>query len=268
MDMILTILILTMIMSISVTCGGAIQKTTHFLYPVDFVTILICIALVSQVFFLDSIPWDIMWSIPLMVGYFIGYLVSGRTKYVMIRQFQASKYSYAEAYVFYEKNSKTYLQVQSNKELMKRFLFGIQHEVSCPYGDLEPDWVEVTKFPLFPLFEKHTIYADSVDTFQTEREGRLKEYITEICKAPGSMISRTDLLRDFQALDRANKQLIETQNENYKLKQSMSTRMAKYMGYIFTQLYSTQPGARIVKTVRLLEQKRKEQEEADVKKQH
>ena len=274
-DPIVEIVIAVVIMAITVMVGGYVQKVTHFLYPVDFITILACLTVPVQLCIdynwpLDLglyIPWDMWWNIPALVGYFVGYIVSGRTKYVMIRTFTGQKISTAQAYVFYEEGEHTYLQEQKNRELLKRLLFGIKHEVAGGKSDtssydldLEADWTDIVKYPLFPEFNRKMIYADTVEKYEVDTDGRMKEYITFISRASGSMVSRTDLIRDFRALENANKQIIDYQNKIFRLQQSYNTRLSKYLSQVLMSFVSVQPGAHLFRTVKQMMAKKEEED--------
>lgn len=251
----------------------------------DFITLTACMAIPLQMMMAYdwpfgvgcSLPWDLWWNIPVLVGYFVGYIVSGRTRYVMIRTFSGQKISNAKAYVFYEEGERTFIQEQSNRELAKRLLFGIRHEVTGGSGadlNLEADWTDIVKYPLFPEFVRRMIYADSVERYELDTDRRfMREYVTYISRANGSLVSRVNLIRDYRAIEHANSQIIELQNKVFRLQQSYNTRLSKYLSQILMSFVSVQPGAHLVRTVKSMMQKkaeddRKNEVNPDGKKDH
>lgn len=274
MDVIFSILISVGIMAVTVMAGGYVQKVTHFLYPFDFITILACCAVPAQLCveydvlgFGWTLPYDLWWNIPAFVGYFVGYIVSGRTKYVMIRTFSGQKTSSAKPYVFFEEGEHTYLQEQSNRELAKRLFFHIKHEVTGGKSDtgtfdldLDADWTDTVKYPLFPEFTRKMIYADTVERYEVDRDGWMKEYVTYIRRASGSTVSRTDLIRDFRALENANRQIVDYQNKVFRLQQSYNTRLSKYLSQVLMSFVSVQPGAHLFRTIKQMMAKKEEED--------
>lgn len=243
-----TILLTTFVVVMGVCAGSAVQRITHFIDPVDIFTMALVIGVILHLtYFLDTVPWHPIWDLSFVIGYFIGYLVTGRTKYTMVRVLHGDKRDISEYWVIFEDSDGTYLQQQKNGELLKRLIFGIKHEVVCLNGNLEPDWVSDVKYPHFPRFRKMEVFLESYETFILEppkgRKYRLKRYITQTRRAFGSTISTPDLIRSRNALDKANEMLIEAENENFRLKQSLSIKMADNIMLFLSEIYSKAPGA-------------------------
>lgn len=284
MDPVETILLTAFIVVLGVIAGAAVQKKTYFLYPLDIFTILIlafvCIEVLASgwetVEFL-SIGIDVYWYAPLMMGYIAGYLVSGRTRYIMIRSFSPDKCTVGEHWVVYTREGRYFRQVQSNRELLKRLLFGIEHEI-LTNADLTPDWDDTTKYPMFPLFRKKFLMAEFWETYELPPEKKqryvrriravveveprlyLRRYVTSVRVARGSMVSRVDLVRDARALDRMQGDLIEANNEIFRLRQSLNIKMADTVAEFLADVYSKAPGASLSVSARRWAQKQKEKE--------
>lgn len=256
-----TVALTIAVMAVGVMFGALIQRVTHFLDPLDFFTAII-VATVPILWWTDSsgmydLPVDPMWGWPLLAGYLAGYFVSGRVDYIMVRTFEGSKTTVAEPYIFYTRNGEHFLQEQTWRALAKRIFLGIHHEVIVSGGSLIPDWTDVAKWPHFPKREHGEIMAESMETYIRDTPKRFspRRYVTVITIAYGSAVSTTELIRDSEALARANKILVETQNENFALKQSLNMKLADSVAYFLSRVYSKAPGASFLETMRTWEKK-------------
>jgi hypothetical protein len=244
------LLITASLMAISMVIGAAVQRAVRFIWPIDFITISIvafaAIQLIEWPSFLIVPGVDPIWWIPMLIGYIIGYIVIGRTRYIMIRRLTDDKSFDTEPWVLYHIDGKPYIQEQSNKALLKRLVFGIHHPILSPVS-LEPDYEDRTKYPGFPVFHRRMVCVEGWRTYEmmpeTVSRWQLKRYATEVKVAYGSTVSRYELLRSFQALDRVNSRLIEAENEIYALHQSLSVRMADTVAAFLARVYSRAPGA-------------------------
>ena len=275
MDTVTMIVLTTMVVILGVAMGAAVQKKTYFLYPVDAFTLLLFLFVGVQILAQYLPPLsvaylgvDAYWYVPLAIGYIAGYIVSGRTRYIMIRCFNPDKSTYGEHWILYTKDGRTYRQEQSNRELFKRLLFHVEHEV-VSNADLVPDWDDVTSYPLFPEFrktyeippEKKQKYVRRLNaTIEVEPRFYMRRYVTSVRVARGSMVSRMDLVHDAKALDRMQGDLIEANNEIFRLRQSLNIRMADTVAEFLADVYSKAPGASLSVAARRWAQKQREKE--------
>lgn len=278
------IVMTTMVVVLGVAMGAVVQRKTYFLYPVDAFTMILAAFIAVQVLAqyvppmaLAFIGVDSYWYVPLAIGYIAGYVVSGRTRYIMIRCFNPDKTTLGEHWILYTHDGRTYRQEQSNRELFKRLLFGVEHEV-VSNADLVPDWDDVTSYPLFPEFRKKFLMAEWWETYELPPEKRsrfvrrlnavvevepklyLRRYVTSVRVARGSMVSRMDLVHDAKALDRMQGDLIEANNEIFRLRQSLNIRMADTVAEFLADVYSKAPGASLSVAARRWAQKQREKE--------
>ena len=93
MDTLMMIVLTTMVVILGVAMGAAVQKKTYFLYPIDAFTLILFAFVGVQMLAAFISPLDFMflgvdayWYVPLVIGYIAGYIVSGRTRYIMIRR--------------------------------------------------------------------------------------------------------------------------------------------------------------------------------------
>lgn len=284
MDIVSTIILVTSVVVAGVLFGALVQRKTYFLYPVDIFTVLMVVFVLIQVaagaegpLSVVSIGVDVYWYLPLLLGYVAGYIVSGRTRYIMIRSFNPDKLTVGEHWVVYTRDGRTYRQEQSNRELLKRLLFGVEHEV-VSNADLVPDWDDVTTYPLFPTFRKKFLMAEWWETYEIPPEKKqkyvrrlnatveveprfyMRRYVTSVRVARGSMVSRIDLIHDAKALDRMQGDLIEANNEIFRLRQSLNIRMADTVAEFLADVYRKAPGASLSVAARRWAQKQREKE--------
>lgn len=278
------IVMTTMVVVLGVAMGAVVQRKTYFLYPVDAFTMILAAFIAVQVLAQHVPPMNVAfigvdsyWYVPLAIGYIAGYVVSGRTRYIMIRCFNPDKTTLGEHWILYTHDGRTYRQEQSNRELFKRLLFGVEHEV-VSNADLVPDWDDVTSYPLFPEFRKKFLMAEWWETYELPPEKRskfvrrlnavvevepklyLRRYVTSVRVARGSMVSRMDLVHDAKALDRMQGDLIEANNEIFRLRQSLNIRMADTVAEFLADVYSKAPGASLSVAARRWAQKQREKE--------
>lgn len=287
MSLIFAILLVSALVIGGVVYGAAVQKVTYFLYPFDFITLASAAALAAM-----TAMWALgdpvlgiagYWFAPFAAGYVAGYFVSGRTRYVMVRQFLPGKATTAEGWVLYYRDGRTCMQVQSNRELLKRLLFGVEHEVESN-APLEADWDDVTHYPLWIPFRRRFLMVEHWETVEippprkrrvdprtglvTERDPlfHLRRYVTMVRVANGSMVSRTDLIRDARSLEIMQGQMIELNNEIFKLRQSLNIRMADTVAAFLADVYSKAPGASLsVSARRWTEKQRRKEKERETK---
>lgn len=245
-----TLVVTALLMAVSMVLGAIVQRTVKFIWPTDFITLSVIVLIALQIIRYPPelvIPGiDPLWWIPVLIGYFIGFIIIGRTKYVLVRKLNNDKSFETVPWVVYHIDGVPYLQAQSNKELMKRLFFGIHHKLLSPVA-LEPDYQDKTKYPGWPEFKKEMVCVESWRTYEIKppenRRFYLKRYGTEVVLAYGSMVSKYDLHRDAKAMDKVNQNLMEAENTIYMLHQSMSVRMADTVAAFMAKVYTKAPGA-------------------------
>lgn len=246
------LMITAALMAAAMVLGAVVQRTVRFIWPTDFVTVTIVAFMLTQLFrwpaFVVIPGIDNMWWIPIIIGYFIGYIVIGRTRYVMVRRITDDKAFETVPWVLYNIDGKPHIQEQNNKALIKRLFFGIHHPILSPLA-LDPDYDDKTKYPGFPVFERKMVCVESWRTYEMmDAEGKsriikLKRYATEVKLAYGSAVSKYELLRNLSALDKANSRIVEAENTIHALNQSISVRMADTVASFLAKVYSRAPGA-------------------------
>lgn len=199
----------TAIALLGVIVGAKVQKMAKFIFPYDALTLTICgFCIVDWTF--NIFPFEKFWYLPFLLGYITGYLVVGRTSYVMIQTTNLSeKVMESNPWVMWEEDGRTYTQKQSNKALLRRLFLGVKHEVRTN-APLDDDWIVTTKIPLFPIISKPTVIAEEAVTSWTPVhvfwKFHTKQYTTEIILAYGGMVSKLQLAQDERYLQKMQQQ--------------------------------------------------------------
>lgn len=192
-----------------VIIGAKVQRAARFIYPTDFLTIGILAAVAADCI-LSVTGIDRMWYVPLLLGYVVGYLVVGRTSYVMVWETSlAEKTVRLSPWVIWHENGGTFLQEQKNSALFRRLFLGVRHDVVSNVP-LDDDWTTDSKYPAFPRFVRPAIVAESVRTTWQEQHViwkiGTKHYVTEIDVAYAGAVSKIQLAQDEDCLGRMQKQ--------------------------------------------------------------
>ena len=230
MDTMLIVLLSAVVALIGVTFGGKIQKTARFIYPVDFMTLsLIVIAFVVCIS--GYMPIDCFWLLPFFAGYIVGYLIVGRTVYVMVTSESLGQtFFQGEAWVTYNMNDKIYIQDQNNRALFNRLVFHVHHELIVD-GPFEPNWNMSIKFPLFPLFKVPFIrtewYRTTCETVKASRFHHYRQFKTEAYIVYANQVSKAQLLQDENALEDLQNQNTELVFEVSDLKRAQGPKLTE-----------------------------------------
>lgn len=211
----------TVIALIGVVVGAKVQRTAKFIYPYDALTLIIV-----GFCFLDSVmrffSFEKFWYLPFLFGYATGYLVVGRTSYIMVETISlANKTMTSDPWVMWEEEGVTYTQKQSNVALLRRLILGVKHRVvsNAPFDE---DWIVTTKIPMLPLISKPTVMAEEVTTDWVPThvfwKFHTKQYTTEITLAYGGMVSKAQLALDERYLQQMQQQNTDLVAEVHELR--------------------------------------------------
>lgn len=213
-DIVVTIALSTMAAILGVVLGAKVQRAARFIYPVDCMTLML-IVLIAADCLLRVTPWDPYWYLPFALGYATGYLVVGRTSYVMVWETSlANKHVDMRPMVLWEEHGQTFVQEQTQRALLRRLVCGVRHEVLSNVP-LDTDWVVDAKYPLFPQFSKPTIIVEDMETTWAPEHWfwrfKVRRYTTAISIAYAGTVSKMELARDeeyLKILQRQNNGLI------------------------------------------------------------
>ena len=199
----MTIVAATAVALAGVVVGAHVQKAARFIYPVDCLTILIAVLILADAL-LGAMPWEPFWYLPFGLGYATGYLVVGRTSYVMVWETSlATKRVQMRPWVLWEEHGRTYIQEQTQRALLRRLVCRVRHEVVSDVP-LDSSWVVEAKYPLFPEFVRPTVVVESVDVSWVPEHWfwrfSVRRYTTRVDVAYAGTVSKMQLAQDEAAL--------------------------------------------------------------------
>ncbi|MBQ3735565.1 MAG: hypothetical protein II855_01390 [Candidatus Methanomethylophilaceae archaeon] len=219
MDTLVTIGICTAIAMAAVVLGSKVQKAARFIFPVDCMTISLMVLSGIDAVFHFVVP-EGFWYLPFVLGYFVGYLVVGRTAYAMVWETSlANMHVTMYPWVIWEEHGELYLQEQTNRALLRRLLCGVKHSVVTNVP-LSEDWMVETKYPLFPLFSKPTVIVEDIkvdwEPVHWFWKFNVKRYTTFVDIAYAGTVSKMQLAQDesyLKVLQNQNTSLIDRIHE-------------------------------------------------------
>ena len=202
--------------------GVGIRRKTKFLFPYDFLSILLYVSLVVLSIGIPLVNYvaDLeIWHpnigfegyASFILGYVFGYCVDGRMDYFIVRKKDTEiKDSAGEPWVTYTHEGRLHLAVQTNRALWNRLVRN-NHIRIYSNAPFEPDWTDRMKYPLLPEFKKKLIQIEDWDWVRlnpTEEDKKKhwppirKAIVVDI--AHGSMISTSQLCYERDAVKEAN----------------------------------------------------------------
>jgi hypothetical protein len=162
-----TLAITTLIVAAGVFVGCLIKSVTKFLVPTDILSISFYIIIILD-FLWQIIPlqYDRIWLIPLLIGYFLGFIIWHIPYLEPVTIDSESKTLTIQPLVLYfpEDKNKPCIQAQNNRALFKRWI-GIHHELGAN-GPLYPDWSTNAKKPYWPRLKMPGLWIQRTETTQ------------------------------------------------------------------------------------------------------
>lgn len=217
-----------------VIVGSAVQRTAKFLYPTDWMSITIAMAIIADMI-LGLAPWDKMWYIPFIAGFAVGYLLVGRQSYIMVSNINIeSKYLVLRPWVLYEHDGAICRQRQNNRDLLRRQFLGIHNVVvDIDSGGGPPqishDWTSDSKYPLFPRFVKDMLVLEDIkeDSVVVKIWWRIKARVptTHIQIAFASAASKLELLKSAEVLEDQQSTISRLYDEVHKLRSAQGPKL-------------------------------------------
>lgn len=250
--MLYTIAVATGCALVGVVAGSIVQRTAKFLYPTDWMSIAVMAAIAADII-LELAPWSPVWYAPFMLGFFVGYLLVGRTKYDMAMDVRIDTKSVVmRPWVLYDHDGVTCIQKQKNRDLLRRQVFGVHNELVDQEGapiQIEADWRSDAKYPLFPKFEKSLIVLeDCDDVFRVEhlwwRFGiRIPSTVARLGFA--STASKLSLLRSADILEQQQTMIVRLTSEVHRLTTAQGPKLMEMAIRINNRAQQTTPENRM-----------------------
>ena len=263
----LLIIIITGLSVGAFVLGNRVQGIVHFIWPKDIFSILIytlcavdliVLRLVFGLYLFESWFW-----LPVLMSYLIGFALTSYNSYIMLATPHLSSQRMPVGYIVpYWVEDKQYIQAQSNKALLKRLVFGVEHEIDCNVR-LEPNWEMPIKHPFLPIPAIRTLIIDSIIDEDPEivREDKLIKCIrfkTKLIVAPASMKSKLDMMMienahsaDVRENIRLSAELLKVKQQTYKESMNGLSNMLSYA------MVDASPGMQILNHIKGERQKTK-----------
>lgn len=215
----LLVIIITSLAATAFVLGIKVQSTVHFIWPKDVASLflyglcLVDLIAVRSIFGIEL--FEAWFWLPTFTAYLLGFMYSSRGCYIMLSTPLLAAQRMPVAYIVpYWIDDDQYIQEQKNKALLKRVIFGIEHQIDCNTR-LEPNWEFTIKHPYLPIPTIRSLLVDSIidDEPQIVREDKWIKCIkfrTKINVAPASLKSKMDMMM----IENAH---INDVNENIKL---------------------------------------------------
>lgn len=238
-----------------VLIGAVIQRTAKFLYPYDWMTITILVAIGIDCV-LKLTGFEQIWYVPFLLGYIVGYLIVGRTRYTMVMDISiVSKTMRMYPWVTYLHEGRLCIQEQTNRALLRRQLAGVRHEiVSLDGAAINTDWNSDAKYPMFPKFEKNLLVLEdqNVEYCNVTVFWKIKarQYVTTIRVAYGSTASKLELMESANVLHDQQTTIVELLDEVNKLKTALGPQLMEMAMRINHKAVSKSPENRMYSIIR------------------
>ncbi|MFA6804246.1 MAG: hypothetical protein WCR24_07155 [Candidatus Methanomethylophilaceae archaeon] len=249
--------ILTSLLVMGVVCifafiGAKVQRATKFILPIDVFSLMLFILCGLDVFVLDDqTPWSIQYWLFVIGGYFIGYLASSRKEFFNLIDVHLGTSSIDIPYIMpYRHDGKQYIQVQKNRELLKRLIFGIENEVETN-GELKAKWQVKISHPYYPVppldaIPVETAINEPPTLVRTDKLIKCKQYRTKIIIAPAGMCTKLDMIAKEDAHELDIKTNIGLRNQLLRTKETVYREtMNDASRSIQDALYDSKPGVQL-----------------------
>ncbi|MFA6803562.1 MAG: hypothetical protein WCR24_03615 [Candidatus Methanomethylophilaceae archaeon] len=251
MDTLMVVALSAIVALAGVVFGGKVQRTARFIYPYDFMTISMCV--IIGVLCVIPMPIDNYWYFPFLGGYLVGYLIVGRTSYVMVaKESLGYQLLESEPWVIYTKGESQFIQDQSNRALFTRIMFGIEHEV-ISNGAMEANWTFRNHYPLFPIFIRKTLrtewYQTSTEKIRVNRFITVNKRTTTVYEAYGNMVTKAQLIQDETALRELQRQNVTLVKEVRELQREQGPALAEAAMRLEQMVDKTTPQNRMYRVI-------------------
>lgn len=240
----LLIIIITALSVGAFVLGNRVQRIVHFIWPKDIFSLLIytlCALdlIVARLFFGLHLFEGWFW-LPVLASYLLGFGLSSIGCYIMLATPHLSSQRMPIGHIVpYWIDDKQYIQAQSNKALLKRLIFGVEHEIECNVR-LEPNWEIPIKHPLVPIPTVRALIIDSIidedpELIRQDKWIKCIRFRTRLVVAPASMKNKLDMMMienahtaDVRENIRLSAELLKVKQQTYKESMSGLSSMLSY----------------------------------------
>lgn len=255
----LQMIIYMAIMTVFFLFGGCVQRACKFIWFHDIFTISLMIFVSADVSVsaltpdYDITPWAIYYYVPAVVAYFVGYLVSSRREYFYLTTPQLSLQRQHVGYIVpYEHGGRQCIQDQTNRALVKRLLFGVEHIIDSNAA-LQANWEITVDHPYLPIPKVDAMIVSEIvalppEIVRKDKWIKCRQYTTRITVAPASMHNKIELMMIENAHNMDVNENIKLVRELTKAK-DISYRNSLYVAAdtINYALTDSKPGIQIIR---------------------
>jgi len=262
--------------------GVGVRRLTHFLYPYDFLTGIVLASLAAAIILIPIIgaitgmwsgsPIDAAGYGAFCIGYVFGYCIDGFRAYFMLRRrIPKDKCAPGEPCVRYKVKGRWAWAGQTNKWLWERLIHKNHVYILCntPMGD--PDWMEPTKYPLFPIFDRQMMmvedYGVKEAVWKSDRgkEKTRQRYVFWIKKVHGSQVSIDQLCFETDGVEKANAATNEAQHKYTALLHFIKAGLPRLFNNFLASTYDKAPGMSFINITRRAEEMMKNPDDEEIK---
>jgi len=273
------IIICVFVALIGVFVGRMVQKLVMFVLPKDIITICIILFMLMDIFFLPlyggitrSVPIrpdiDPLLYLSFLFGYLTGYFINGAQAWTMICMFIAGiRFDDGCYTVLYElKDGTPCIMDQTNRALLKKWIFGIHHKIDLRNGARTlrgRDVKERRKYPIL-RFKHKKIWLNENEELPPEIRKflfiNMKVRTNAWALADVNQAEQWEVVKSFERLDSLNLEIRRLNTEIDRLNTEIETGITRSAVELSTDMKRGHPVTRYLTT-----KKKREEEEAELK---
>jgi len=198
--------------------GAGVKGFTRFLVPWDLLSVAFYAIVVSDIV-LELFPVEKAWYAPLLIGYWVGFILWHVPYIIPIKIDSESKILRTDPLVVYttDESPRVCIQEQTNRALIRR-LMGVHHELGTD-GGINPDWQISVKKPYWPRIKAPAIWVQKSEVTEGEvQKGRwtLTKRRTQYALANASRMPYYLWLRSSQAFHELGSRLERSEDERVR----------------------------------------------------
>lgn len=289
----LTVLLVLIAFGGSMALGRTVQAKTHFIWPHDVISICLILVSATDIIYrlfagLDALPWHpYLWAF-IWLGYFGAFFLAGRKGYIhlltvrgvmntsmtpdeierskFMKKFSKKKRSRTGTHVPYivpyQIGTIWYIRRQTNRDLLKDWIFGIKCEVETN-SDLKVTQDLTVAHPWYPI---PSVEVLPVELFNVKTEevkiGRfkLKVHTVIIIVAPSGMATSMEVNMNLAAHQRDVMVVHKAESEKIKAQLEIPRIVAdQYAKTVTVATLDSAPGVKIYEACKELEKLEKEE---------
>jgi len=243
----------------AVIVGSLVQKCTKMAIPKDFVTIIIILFILADLFIMPIAEgltqrtlWypklDILLYMAFIFGYWVGYYINGKRSWIMVCTLYPAPGEFPEQYrvLYINRHGKACIADQNNRALFKRWFFDIHHTIDLPNAKSIKDKVirTTSKHPIL-RFRYKRLWCNHIDELPVQHKKawifNLKVYTTKYDLADVHQAEQWEVVRSFERLDTLNEEIRLLNQENMELRTQIETGITRTSVELMQDIHQGDP---------------------------